>query len=256
LPSSTNSGHEDIQKRGIVLDVSHLVTRLNCRATTGIDRVDLAYARHFAGKTQDCFRYALWPLFPHVLSPQTVSSLVDLFETVQLERERSDRPEWRALLARLKSNSISSVRGSERSSSIVQRATLFARQSTFRVRQDWQRSIPVGAIYLSVAQHAFEHDRFFNWLNRRTDVLPVFLVHDLIRWITPSFSVGLRSPLPKRIKTILTYGRAIITTTSHVAERLREEYRRHGRQPVPHLHRTVTLTSRLERNAGGYRAGQ
>jgi glycosyltransferase involved in cell wall biosynthesis len=212
-----------------------MVTRLNWRATTGIDRVDLAYARHFAAENPRIVCGTHYGLFaPHLLSSHTVSSLVNLFEIVQLEREQSDRPEWHELLARLADNSAVSRLAGTPPFSIAQRARLFALQSAFRVRQDRRCSIPPGAIYLSVAQHAFEHSRFFDWLNRRTDVVPVFLVHDLIPLDYPEFfRSGYDSRFQKRMNTILTHSRAIITTTSHVAERLKEEYRRRGRPLVP-----------------------
>lgn len=229
-------GEGTFGKRDIVLDMSHMVTRLNRRATTGIDRVDLAYALHFASESPRIVCGTHYGLFaPHLLSPRTVSSLVDLFETVQLEREQSDnRSESQDPLARLKNNKVVSRTEDMQPFSIAQRARLFARQSAFRIRQDQQGSIPPGAIYLSVAQHAFEHARFFNWLNRRRDVLPVFLVHDLIPLDYPEFfRAGYEERFQRRTKTILTHAGAIITTTSHVAERITEEYRRHNRQPVP-----------------------
>lgn len=234
LPTNLERGNIS-QRRGIILDVSHLVTRLNRRATTGIDRVDLAYARHFAGESPKIVCGTQYGLFaPHLLSPRSVSSLVNLFEVVQFEREHSDRPEWRDLLARLKNDSVASVKEAEWPPSIVRRAILFARQSAFRIEHDWRRSIPVGAIYLSVAQHAFEHSRFFNWLDHRTDVLPVFLVHDLIPLDYPEFfPSGYEALFQRRMKTILARSRAIITTTSQVAQRVAEEYRRHNRKPVP-----------------------
>src|SRR5262249_10906757 len=99
------SGH-NFMPRPIVLDATHLVTRLSQPATTGIDRVDLAYARHFAGQDPRVVAGTQYGLFrPHLLSIARMRSLIEHFERRQLERDCGHNPEWQALRERLQDRS-------------------------------------------------------------------------------------------------------------------------------------------------------
>ena len=62
-------------KRAIVYDVTHLTTRLTGVATTGIDWVDRAYARHWAGSERLACGLHYGLLAPHLLSPARVADL-------------------------------------------------------------------------------------------------------------------------------------------------------------------------------------
>src|SRR5262249_11736919 len=123
---------------------------------------------------------------PHVLSGARMRSLIEHFERQQLEWDCSERPEWQSLRARLlKKNSGGATRPESPKPYLW--ARLFAIQSGFRVLHDLRASVPRRAIYLNVAQHAFEHHRFFRWLGHRADVTAVFLIHDLLPLDFPEF---------------------------------------------------------------------
>src|SRR6516164_8573884 len=88
--------------RKIVFDVSHLVTRLSHTATSGVDRVDLAYARQLTrGQVRACAATQYGLFRPHVLSAKRLRALVEIFERHQFEQDRSGGPEWLALRAKL-----------------------------------------------------------------------------------------------------------------------------------------------------------
>jgi glycosyltransferase involved in cell wall biosynthesis len=219
----------------IVFDVSHLITRLTQTATTGIDRVDLAYARHFLG-------YRLRPSMgtqyglrkPHILGPGQTTRLLTYFEQVQREHETTDNADWMLLLSRL-AGSGTSVPSSERVSNLPchgRWVRSFARQTGFRIFWDWKATIPEGAIYLSVAQHAFEHDRFFRWLDKRPDVRPVFFVHDLLPLDFPEFfPTGYQERFLRRVRT-MRRASALVTSSQSVAARVRNEFEAHGHHNV------------------------
>ncbi|WP_454620447.1 glycosyltransferase family 4 protein [Bradyrhizobium cenepequi] len=233
--------------RRIVFDISHLVTRLSHTATSGIDRVDLAYARYLSQGPDRACAAAQYGLFrPHVLSTERMRSLVSLFERLQLEQDCADVPEWAALRARLTEDG--STKGTDTKSprlGLIGRAQRFASQTGYRAFYGVGGSIPQDAIYLNVAQHAFEHHRFFRWIEHRPDVVPVFLIHDLLPLDFPEFfPPGYELRFQRRVETMIARARAIITTSEQVADRIRAEYRERGMAPVP-IH-TERLGSPLE----------
>jgi glycosyltransferase involved in cell wall biosynthesis len=232
-------------RRKIIFDVSHLITRLNQTATSGIDRVDLAYARHLSyGQVRACAGTQYGLFRPHVLSAERMRRLVELFERHQLEQDRRDSPEWLALRARLRGENVAASVGAPKFRPIV-RARRFVSQSVYRVLHSVGETISRDAIYLNVAQHAFEHHRFFRWLHHRPDVLPVFLIHDLLSLDFPEFfPPGYEHRFRRRVETMIARARAIITTSQQVAERIRVEYLERGVAPVP-IH-TEALASPLE----------
>jgi glycosyltransferase involved in cell wall biosynthesis len=222
-------------RRPIVFDATHLVTRLGRRATTGIDRVDLAYARHFIERVRPRgaagTHYGLFG--PHVLSTAQMRSLLEHFERQQSEWDCGERPEWQSLRASfLEETPILAARPPTPKPYVW--ARLFAIQSGFRILHNLSASVPRGAIYLNIAQHAFEHHRFFRWLDKRSDVTPVFLIHDLLPLDFPEFFPrGYEQRFQRRVETMIQRAQAIITTTTQVAQRIQSEYRDRGLAPVP-----------------------
>jgi glycosyltransferase involved in cell wall biosynthesis len=161
--------------------------------------------------------------------------LLEFFENQQLELDRTDRPDWSALQATLDGRPGPTQIAARQHVPVASRIAKYAVQSMFRLRQDWRLSIPKGAIYLNVAQHAFEHDRFFRWLNHRIDVKPVFMIHDLLPVQFPEFfPSGYSERFERRLRT-MTRARAIVTTTAEVAQQISEYYRKTKLREVPVL---------------------
>jgi glycosyltransferase involved in cell wall biosynthesis len=181
---------------------------------------------------------------PHVLSAERMRGLVELFERHQFEQDTRYSPEWSALRAKLCGEDVAASAAVPKFRPMV-RAQRFVSQSVYRVLHSVGQTIPRGAIYLNVAQHAFEHHRFFRWLHHRPDVLPVFLIHDLLPLDFPEFfPPGYEHRFRRRVETMIARARAIITTSQQVAERIRVEYLERGLAPVP-IH-TEALASPLE----------
>ena len=72
--------------RPIVFDITHLRYRAPFRAPTGIDRVDLAFGRHFASarNVQACVQYA-WN-YPRVREPSRLDDILRKLEARWGER--------------------------------------------------------------------------------------------------------------------------------------------------------------------------
>jgi len=208
----------------IVFDVSHLVTRLTVPATTGVDRVDLAYARHFLDREDPCSCTQYGFRKPHILGRSQGARLLHIFEKAQREHETSGDAEWTFLRKELSGSADKPQQPRRRWHTPWDTLGKFAQQSRFRVFFDWTARIPESAIYLNVAQHAFEHDRFFRWLDQRRDIRPVFFVHDLLPLDFPEFfPAGYRDRFLRRVKT-MQRAFALITSSQSVASRIEAEF--------------------------------
>jgi glycosyltransferase involved in cell wall biosynthesis len=227
--------------RPIAFDVTHLVSRLNRRAMTGIDRVDLAYAQHFAAnRLIDCGLHYGWRA-PHMFNPPRVRSLVERFtrKVGDVDGQLTD-PIWEDLQVWLTSNASPTSRPQSSAAATVHRADegwrAFFDQCAMRVVHDMRHNVPQRAIYLNIAQSAFEHHRFFEWLDRRPDITPVFLVHDLLPLDHPEFfRDGYEGRFDRRVETIIRHAGAIIVTSAVVRDRVVAEYARRN-VSVPPIH--------------------
>jgi glycosyltransferase involved in cell wall biosynthesis len=225
--------------RPIAFDITHLASRLPVANPSGIDKVDLAYAQHFARSGCDAaVHYGLWrPRFHPGRSIGGVVSLASQSRWIGIDEDRDPA------LDRI----IRFLTGRPAASSPVQAETGHAKvvspksdgwrrrlaQVSWRVLPG-RHALPDGALYLNVAQHIFEVPRFFRWLSIRPDVVPVFLVHDLLPMDYPEyFRPGYRDRFSLRLDTIVNHAKALITTSTAVKERLAEEYAARRAPAVP-----------------------
>lgn len=220
----------DANRRPIAFDVTHLVSRLNRRATTGIDRVDLAYARHFSASVNfACGLHYGWRA-PHVFDPSRVRGLVDRFNRKVGDAEApTSEPVWEDLRAWIGDGATGGAAPEMREHRGVDEGwRAYLDQCAMRVIDDFRFKVPENAIYLNVAQSGFEVHRFFGWLDRRPDVVPVFLVHDLLPLDYPEyFRAGYEDRFHRRVQTILRYAKAVVTTSEAAHARIVAEFDRH-----------------------------
>ena len=217
--------------RPLAFDVTHLVSRLHRRATTGIDRLDLAYARHFArsGRLACGLHFGLRA--PHVFSPARVVALVERFDRKLGEDAQDSTREsrWAALRAWLLDQPPPPAAGrlpDEGPRAIFDRIRLHL--------VDDGGAPPPHALYLNVAQSLFHFQRFFTWLDRRPDVTPVLMAHDLLPLDHPEFfPASSLAPSLRRTETLMRRAGAILATTEIVRERLLLEYDRRAMGAPP-----------------------
>jgi glycosyltransferase involved in cell wall biosynthesis len=224
--------------RPIAFDVTHLVSRLNQRATTGIDRVDLAYARHFSASAGFACGLHYGLRSPHVFDETRVRRLVDRFSRKVGDADTSARELlWEDLRAWIKD----AAAGDDWPETPPHRGVdegwrAYLDQCAMRVIADYHVRAPKNAIYLNVAQSGTEFQSFYEWLGRRPDILPVFLVHDLLPLDYPEYFLGgHESRFSRSIQTVIRFARAVITTSEVVHDRLIAEYERFDVKPPPIL---------------------
>ncbi|ARN81101.1 glycosyltransferase [Methylocystis bryophila] len=237
-------------KRAIVYDVTHLTTRLTGVTTTGIDWVDRAYARHWAGSERLACGLHYGLLAPHLLAPARVADLSMGHERkfAGADASISDLAR-RQLKAWLTGGGDFPIAARSRRERVVESAASLAAKTRLRIAHHRHLEIPEGALYLNVAQHGFEYPGLFRWLDARPDVAPVFLAHDLLPLDFPEyFRPGYKALFRRRFELIARRARAIVTTCDATAARLKAEFRALDR-PCPPIH-AEPLASPLE-TAGG-----
>ena len=228
--------------RPIVYDMTYVVARLHAPTPTGIERVDAAFARHFAARAATetapgdaaALHYGLRR--PHRWSAATARRLTNAATTAwRGEGSVANDPVFQATAAwlaaapatnRLHAAPDKPARGPGLAQALA--------THRWRVKDDYGLRVPQGALYLNVAQYAFEYPFFLRWLERRPDVKPIFFIHDLLPLDAPEFfRVGYKPLFERRVATMARFAQAAIVSSAVVAERLRQEMLRRGRVNLP-----------------------
>lgn len=229
------------ERRPLVYDATHLASRLFGATATGIDFVDRAYARYLTQNARLACGLHYGALRPHVLAPAFVARLSRFQDS---KFQGGDDRQWPSLCGWLAGDD-AEPSGKGRRKGLGGSFAELALTLRARLHDDRGLTIPKGSIYLNIAQHGLEYPRFFSWLDQRSDVIPVFLVHDLLPLDYPEFfRDNYERVFRARFETVLCLAGAIIATTPYTAERIAQEYRRLER-PVPPIH-AEPLASPLE----------
>ena len=195
----------------IVLDVSRLITRAGQVTPTGIDRVELAYARQLIGRASVCFAQATrWgglALLPQPVVERYVAALAALWREGSSVRRRG-RVGWAALrlqLARL------------------------GRRRAFGVQAGAAADKPV---YLLVSHHHLEKHRLIARIKRRRGMSFVCLIHDLIPIEFPEYArPGQDTRHRRRIDAAIALADAVIVPSAATGDALRPYIERAGARP-------------------------
>ena len=231
MPTASTNG-----QRPIVFDVTHVVSRLPKLASTGIDRIDLAYASRFArpGAMAAGVHYGLRR--PHLLSVDEAREFVALSESLWAEAGAANGAAFLAVLHWLAAPPDPGLRKPGRQMPTPAASDRLRRlqQLRGRILNNRALSVPERAIYLNVAQHLFEHPIFFRWLKQRDDLCNVFMIHDLLSLDYPEFfSPPNLDIFRRRLSTAFLHASAFIVSTQSVKRRLEEELHRQGSRPRP-----------------------
>jgi len=179
-------------RRPVIYDVTRIVTRALNAAPNGIDRVDFALARHFLARNARA-REALicTAIGPRLADPDLALETIE--GVVSLWREDGDAEEdyvYRRVVEALgsKDSTVSSLARARK------RPDLLFLERNWRAMRRWAphlgrplREAPQGAVYFNVTQFLVDRSWYVRWLTARTDVKPVFFVHDLLPIEAPEF---------------------------------------------------------------------
>ncbi len=237
VPKLTPPG--EIARRPVIYDVTRIVTRALNAAPNGIDRVDFALARHFLARNARA-REALicTAIGPRLADPNLALETIEGVES--LWREDGDPEEddvYRRVVEALgsKDSAVSSLARARK------RPDLLFLERNWRAMRRWAphlgrplREAPEGAVYFNVTQFLVDRSWYVRWLTARTDVKPVFFVHDLLPIEAPEFFRAREAMLhPRRISNICRYGAGAVVGSHAVARRLRQYAAENGRPELP-----------------------
>ncbi len=221
----------------ILVDTTRLLTRLKHPSPSGIDRVDLAYARQFLNGEPDRLAIGIGYFGPRILPDPLRRKLI---RTVA-ERWGEDLPAGQdpvlaEIRRRLRGDGASA--GAARSGS-AGRLPRFKHEAADQILKlsgfRWRRAedAPRGAIYLHTSHLRLDRPEHFAWLEKRPDIRAVFFVHDLIPIEFPEYVVpGEDERHRVRMTTVARHAAAVLVNSADVGER----FARHCRQtglPTP-----------------------
>ncbi|MHB1266723.1 MAG: glycosyltransferase family protein, partial [Acidithiobacillus ferriphilus] len=175
----------------IFLDVTRLLYRLTRgRMPTGVDRVCLAYVRHFHHRAQAMM---IWGGIAVGWSPSASMALFDRL----VRWEDGERP-----------------------------ASL---GNTLRAALKWPpRAVPAGSWVLNMGHSGLDQRSYLGWLRRKNMRLLV-MVHDLIPITHPQFcQAGAAKRHVRRMGLILGQAEGIVSNSRHTAEMLGDHARQTG----------------------------
>jgi glycosyltransferase involved in cell wall biosynthesis len=238
--------------RPVIYDMTRLVTRVTTNTPNGIDRVDLALAKHFAFRAGERV-HALIETFagPRLVPAPVVRAIVQGMEawwqevdeeTDQGTREKTGQQAdgagdslYEQVVARL--TDPDSGRGRiVRPAAGRWRAALHAIWNYGLRRGDSPtRTAPRGAAYINASNFPLEYGWHLRWLHARRDIAPVFFIHDLLPLEWPQLFWPRE---PERHRRRLAHirelrGRAIVASAT-VAAKVKSYFAESG-YPIPIL---------------------
>ncbi|TXM78034.1 glycosyltransferase family 4 protein [Methylobacterium sp. WL69] len=202
----------------IAFDLTRLITRLRHASPSGIDRVDLAYARHVLAQDGARFGLVSTALGPKVLERAEALRIVEAVAAGWVEdRAAEDDPVYRRLAAALGAPTRETASRPPRSDSQARRR-LQARTAWTVLRARGPDRLPAGTIYLHTSHLRLDRPERFDWLYDRRDIRPVFFVHDLIPIAYPEYGrPGEAERHAVRMGTIAAHAAHVLVNSADVA---------------------------------------
>ena len=208
--------------RPILVDTTRLLTRLKHPSPSGIDRVDLAYARQFLTGAPDRQAVAIGYFGPRLLPDAKRAELISTLA----ERWREDMPADRdPVLAGIRDR----LAGSAPPTAPVRQETAVPKLRLEVADQlnkaggfRWMPAAraPLDAIYLHTSHLRLDKPEQFAWLAARPDIRAVFFVHDLIPIDFPEYAVpGEAARHRVRMATVARHAAAILANSADVGAR-------------------------------------
>lgn len=232
--------------RAVAIDLTRLSTRLGQPSPSGIDRVELAYARHFLREDGPRFGLVSTGMGPRVLDRATA---LDLAETVAAGWVEDASAQADPVYCRLAGLPAPAARTSVRPGGDGRR--MRAETGLRILRGGRVDDLPASTAYLHVSHLRLERSRRFDWLYARSDIRAVFTVHDLIPIRYPEYCrAGEAERHAARLETVARHAAHVLVDTAAIGADLRDHLASRG-QPAP-----PTTTAHLGIEASFIEAGR
>ena len=224
----------------LAIDLTRLITRLRHASPTGIDRVDLAYARHILsqGAEGTCFGLVSTAYGPRVLDRATARGIVEAVAAGWVEDVVAEAdPVFQALAASLAGDSHPFPKAARRrAEGGLDRRRLQAETGLRVLRSGGIERLPEGTIYLHTSHLRLDRPERFDWLYSRRDVRPVFFVHDLIPISHPEYGrPGEAERHAIRMETVARHAAHVLVNSGDVGARFTEYARQRGQIGRAHV---------------------
>jgi glycosyltransferase involved in cell wall biosynthesis len=198
----------------------------------GIDRVELAYARHFfEQQSGDCAGILPTPWGVRWFNRERSLRLVNFIEGYWGEAKDTEADAaYGVLKDKLLGRQPSVVRPNEPPGAfrLAGGVARLVRQAGFSLGHRIA-GLPAGAVYLNTGQIGLAVSKLLTWLAARPDIKPVFMLHDAIPLENPEFtaSFSIRAHRQMLVSTI-RYARGLIVTTEAARTSIKRELVRLG----------------------------
>lgn len=253
-----------MSRRPVIYDISRLATRFSRPTPNGIDRVDLAYAKHFLASERGAQGALLGPMGPRAVENKAARRIVDALEGHWGEQSEARRDvEW---------SQVQSLLGSKRSKTDAAGTPgqiTIAKSYKHRLRalrrgvaadarailssRSIARVAPERAVYVNTSQFPLWIDGYFRWLDRRRDVKLVLFLHDLLPLRYPEFFPPAEEARhAKRIEVLARRAAGVIVATPFVREALVEHLQRQGLPSPPVLANSLSVSEAFQRPANRF----
>ena len=193
------------------------------RTLTGIDRVEHAYVRHLLyelSPTPDLWFVVNTPFGQAAISPKKMRQIFDRIELRQNDRRNANESSTYSQLLDALREPVEGLRT----------VPLSLRNQSFQERDDIQgmaRSVLTGAfrfrnllsdrkptVYINTSHIMLDKPTCFRWLDK-PEILPFFLIHDLIPIEFPEFCIlGSDTRHAVRMETVLRLAKGVITNSN------------------------------------------
>ncbi|MEE7463451.1 MULTISPECIES: glycosyltransferase family 1 protein [Methylobacterium] len=208
--------------RPIAFDLTRLVTRLRHASPSGIDRVDLAYARAYLGRAETGVGVVSTAFGPRILDRAQALEIVEAVAAGWVEdRDAASDPVYRRLASRCGDPAAAPAPGTAPQAGSADRRRIQARKTVdIALRGRSVAILPRDALYLHTSHLRLDDPRRFDWLYTRRDVRAAFFVHDLIPITHPEYGrSGEADRHRARLRTIGRHASAILVNSEDTGRR-------------------------------------
>lgn len=227
----------------VAYDITRLASRLLNATPNGIDRVDLAFARHFL---EDAKKNVSGLVYLGKLSHRLVNNAGAIAAIDKIEdhfREFDSKSEdmvFQSVRDWLIAGGNDAQLGARRLSNPRRVAYLKAAHWLLAhggtMGKSVVRFLPQNARYVCVSQFPLSIDGAYGWLRKRPDVKPVFFIHDLLPLQHPEyFRQAEMARHKRRIKNLALHGAGAIVSSAVVKDLLNDYLGEFGRKDLPIL---------------------
>lgn len=222
----------------IAYDVTRLFLGPLSRTPRGIDRVDLAFAEHIFQNQPKALAVLPTPWGVRCFGADSVLPGLNQLRALWAETTDPDAdPAYLALRARLLGRPAETAAPAAAGASWMRLALRWAsllRATGIRPGASVRHAVPQNAVYLSVGHYGLVFPFPLRWLDHRTDVSPVFMLHDAIPLETPEYVEpdGVRGHA-RMMDAAARYARGLIATTYAARASVEAQLARRGCSPLP-----------------------